>query len=143
MSKINKNKKLSEETKRKIGLSNSISLKGRKLSEQHRKNILKRREKSSLELKFEEIVKRLKFPYKFVGNGKFFIERKCPDFINTNGKKIAIEVFWRGFKTKKCFHNNNLEEWKKQRQEIFSKYGWEIEFFDETQVNEEEIRRRL
>src|SRR3990172_3024258 len=53
MSKINKNKKLSEETKRKIGLSNSISLKGRKLSKQHRKNILKRREKSSLELKFE------------------------------------------------------------------------------------------
>ena len=58
---------------------------------------------SRLETKTINIIKKLKLPYKFVGNGKFFIERKNPDFININGEKIAIEVFYRGYKTAKYF----------------------------------------
>lgn len=37
--------------------------------------------------------------YKYVGNGKFFIERFNPDFININGQKKIIEMFgcyWHG-----------------------------------------------
>lgn len=117
--------------------------KGKKQSKEHIRKSLMRRNKTSLESKFEEIINKLNLPYIFVGNGNFFIEKKNPDFINTNGEKIAIEVFYRGFKIKKCFHNYNLEEWKKQRQQIFNNYGWKIEFFDETQVNEEEVKKRL
>ena len=76
-------------------------------------------------------------PYKYVGNGKFFIERKNPDFININGEKVAIEVYARKHKEK--MRNMNIDQWKRERQEVFAKYGWEIVFFDETQVKEENV----
>lgn len=36
-----------------------------------------------------------------------------------------------------------LDNWKKDRQEIFQGFGWKIEYFDETQVNENEVLRRI
>jgi very-short-patch-repair endonuclease len=102
---------------------------------------LQKRPKSSLEIKFDDICKKHNLPYKFVGNGEFFIERKCPDFINCNGEKIAIEVFYRKHKEK--FRNKSLEQWKQERQEIFNKYGWKLIFFNEIQVNEQNILERL
>lgn len=114
--------------------------KGKKFSKEELKKILRRRNPSSLEIKFDDIIKRNKLPYTFVGNGEFFIERKNPDFINCNGQKIAIEVFYK--KHKETFRNS-LKEWRIERQNIFNKYGWRIEFFDETQVNEKEILRRI
>lgn len=128
-----------EETKRKIGLANSIALKGKKLTPEHIKNALKRKPISSLEQKFLFIIKKNNLPYEFVGNGKFFIENKCPDFINCNGQKIAVEVFYR--KHKEVFRDG-LENWKMERQKIFSKYGWKIIFFDET-FKEEDVLRCL
>jgi len=121
----------------------SKALTGRKQTKEHIRNSLRRREMSSLEEKMLGIIKDNDLPYKFVGNGDFFIERKNPDFINTNGSKIAIEVFWRGFKTKKCFHGKDLDEWKADRLGIFKKYGWDIVFFDETQVNEKDVLNAL
>lgn len=116
---------------------------GKKLSKEQVRNNLRRRTPSSLETKMITIIDKLHLPYKFVGDGKFFIENRNPDFINCNGEKIAVEVFYRGFKTKKCFQNHNLEEWKAEREKVFAKYGWKIIFLDETQVNEEEIKRRV
>ena len=98
-----------------------------------RKRCLIRRKKSSLEEKFESIIKKYNLPYKFVGNGKFFIEKKNPDFINCNGEKIAVEVFYRGHKD---YFRGGCERWKKDRENIFKKYGWKVLFFNETQVNE-------
>lgn len=98
------------------------------------KKALQRHPISSLETKFQEIIDKHKLPYKYVGNGKFFIERKNPDFININGEKKAIEVYARRHKEK--LRNISIEEWKKKRQEIFAKYGWEIIFFDEVQLTE-------
>jgi very-short-patch-repair endonuclease len=128
------------EIAKKIGLANSISLKGCKHTEEHIKNSLRRREKSSLEQKFENICQEYSLPYKFVGNGAFFIERKNPDFINCNGEKIAVEVYYRRHKQQ---FKVNIETWKQERQEIFSRYGWKVIFFDETQVNEKEILKTL
>ena len=115
--------------------------KGIKFSEDYIKKCLKRNPKSSLEINFEKIINNLNLPYKFVGNGEFFIGRKCPDFINVNGQKIAIEVYYR--KHKLQFRNKTIEQWQHERQEIFNQYGWKIEFFDEKQVNEIEIKRRI
>ena len=92
---------------------------------------------SSLETKFQQIIDKHQLPYKYVGNGKFFIERKNPDFININGEKVAIEVYARKHKEK--MRNMNIDQWKRERQEVFAKYGWEIVFFDETQVKEENV----
>lgn len=101
------------------------------------KKALKRRPISSLEAKFQSIVDKYQLPYEYVGNGKFFIERKNPDFININGEKKAIEVYAR--RHKESLRNLSIEQWKKERQDIFRKYGWEIIFFDEVQLNENNV----
>jgi len=102
---------------------------------------LRRHPISSLEVKFQKIVDKYKLPYKYVGNGQFFIERKNPDFINVNGEKKAVEVYARIHKEK--LRGVNIEEWKKARQEVFSKYGWQIIFFDEVQLNEKNVLSML
>ncbi len=101
------------------------------------KKALRRRTPSSLEVKFQTIIDKHQLPYKFVGNGEFLIERKNPDFININGEKKAIEVYARVHKEK--LRKLNIEEWKKERQAVFAKYGWEIIFFDEVELKEEHV----
>jgi len=54
--------------------------------------------------------------WKFVGNGSFVINGKCPDFINCNGKKLIIELFG------ERWHDKDEEE---PRKEIFKQYGYE------------------
>lgn len=132
----NKGKKMNEDFCKKA----SDWQKGKKLSPEHIKKILRRNTKSSLEMKFEEIINRYSLPYKFVGNGEVLIGRKCPDFINTNGQKIAIEVYYR--KHKEMFREG-LRDWMEKRWKLFNSYGFELKFFDETQVTEPEILRRL
>lgn len=101
------------------------------------KKSLRRRPMSSLEIKFQGIIDKNELPYKYVGNGDFFIERKNPDFININGEKKAIEVYARRHKEK--LREISIEEWKKQRQELFAKYGWEIIFFNEVELTESNV----
>lgn len=129
---------------------------GKKLTVKHRKNIskslkiistkefikkrLKRRIPSSLEKKFLKIIQRNNLPYKYVGNGSFIIENCNPDFINTDGKKIAIEVYARYYKN---LDKRNIDDWKEKRAKIFNKYGWNIIYFDETEVNENNIMNNL
>lgn len=143
----------SEKTKKTMSVSRiNYCSKNPKTKEEIRKS-LSRRPMSSLEIKFNSIIQKQNLPYTFVGNGKFFIERKNPDFINTNGEKIAIEVFYKKYKCIVNDKKNNkffkeydyskLEHWKQDRQELFSKYGWKIIYFDETQVNEDMILKTL
>jgi very-short-patch-repair endonuclease len=141
----------SKETRKKLSIANKGHIpwlkgkfgiihspfKGVKRSRDIVKRMLRRRKMSSLEIKFNEIVKKNKLPYKFVGNGKFFIENKNPDFINTNGEKIAIEVFHT--KHKEQFRVGGVEEWKREREKLFNKYGWKIIYFNQVQINEENI----
>ncbi len=95
---------------------------------------------TTLELKTQNVIDKYNLPYKFVGNGKFFIEKKNPDFVNTNGQKIAVEVFWTRHKEK---FRGGLERWKNEREEIFSKYGWRILFLDENNMTENKILNLL
>ena len=129
-----------EETARIIKAKLRISHKGQTATSEIIKKRLRRNPKSSLETKFEDIINQFNLPYKFVGDGKFFIERKNPDFININGEKIAIEVYYRKHKEKFA---GGLENWKMNRQKIFNDYGWKIMFFDETQVKEDLILKTL
>lgn len=114
--------------------------KGRHPTRETIRKMLTRRPMSSLEIKMQGIIDKHKLPYKFVGNGAFFIERKNPDFVNINGEKKAVEVYYR--KHKELF-KGNVEAWKKERKAIFNKYGWQLFFFDETQVTEYDILRGL
>lgn len=133
--KLRGQKRTPEQNKR-----NSEAQKGKKLSAEHIRKVLSRRTPTSLEMKFQGIVEKNNLPYKFVGDGSFMLGRKNPDFININGDKIAIEVYARYYKLR---HEKTLEEWKKDRQECFSEYGWQVIFFDETEVNENNIVKVL
>lgn len=106
---------------------------GRKLSKKTIRKCLRRRKMSGLEKKVDKVIKKYNLPYKFVGNGKFFIERKNPDFININGEKKAIEVYW---KRHKDYFRGGCDKWKEERRKIFEKYGWELIFIEGTGLNE-------
>ena len=128
--------KHTEETKLKM----VIKLRERMKNPELVRKCLARRDKSSLELKFEEIFLELNLPYKFVGNGDFIMEGKCPDFININGQKIAIEVYYRRHKDK---FSGGIEMWKQNRLNIFDRYGWKLIFMDETESNKLSVLSKL
>lgn len=156
MSDAHQGKLHSEETKKKISVANkgkikpplseehkrnmSLAKRGKKLTKEHIKNCLRRRTPSSLEEKFQNIVNKYNLPYKYVGNGKFFIENFNPDFINTNHEKIAVEVYARYYKLR---NNISIKEWKEKRSKIFKEYGWKIIFFNEIEVNEDNVIAKM
>lgn len=136
ISKALRGRKLSPEHCKKLG----DAKRGKKLSQEHIRKSLSRRPMSGLEIKFNGIIEKHRLPYKFVGNGAFFIERKNPDFINCNGQKIAVEVFYRRHKEEFV---GGLNSWIRNRRYLFGKYGWKILFFHEGAVNENNVVNRL
>lgn len=143
-----KGRVISIETKRKLsqshlGMHCSLGTefkkghnKGEKLSRERVKKCLRRHIPSMLEKKFEEIINKHNLPYIYVGDGSFKVGTYNPDFININSKKIAIEVYTRFYKQ---IDDRNIEDWKKERSEVFRSYGWDIIYFDEIEVNEEYV----
>lgn len=91
--------------------------------------------------------------YKYVGNFKFFIESKNPDFININGQKKIIEFFgdfWhanpQSYKSDDIVFNNlkasQIWEEDEKRLKIYKKYGyktliiWQHELKDLNKIEE-------
>lgn len=109
---------------------------GKKLTKSHIRKALRRRRMSSLEKRVDCVIKKYNLPYKFVGNGKFFIERKNPDFININGEKKVIEVYCR--RHKENIRGISIDDWKDERSSLFKKYGWKIIFIEDWQTNDED-----
>lgn len=133
----NKGRVFSDEWRKRLSKSHI----GYKPTEEQIKKVLRRREMSSLEISFNKIINENKLPYKFVGNGEILIGRKNPDFVNVNGRKIAIEVFYTKHKIK--FRETDIDTWKNERAKIFNQYGWTLLFFNETQVNNDDVLREL
>lgn len=138
-----KGEHLSEKSKQRLSLAH----KGKCLSEKHKKmisesmkkfflehsehkekiirNVLKSRINSpnKLEYKWIRIFRKHNLPYRFVGNGEFILGGKCPDFIQTNGKKICVEV--RNENICKFFDKISPEDYKERRIKHFKQYGWD------------------
>lgn len=123
---------VSEETRHKM----SESMK-KVMTKEKIRQCLKRRPKSGLEMKVENTINKYNLPYKFVGNGKFFIENINPDFVNTNGEKKAVEVYWKRHKDE--FREGGCKGWMEKRKTICRNYGWEIIFIEGTGITEEKI----
>jgi hypothetical protein len=72
-----------------------------------------------------DAILQLNFPkeWKYVGDGKLWIEGKNPDFTNINGQKIVIE--YNGFrgKTKNGINFGHTPEKDKAKSEHYAKYG--------------------
>lgn len=95
------------------------------------KNIVK---PTKIERTFCELIKKYNLPYKYVGNGNFWIGRLNPDFIHTGEEKRVVEIFgdfWHNPSLNKRLNFNHTEDGRKQ---LFEKYGykciviWEKEF---------------
>ena len=69
-----------------------------------------------------------------MGDFSFLIGYKNPDFINVNGEKIAIEVFYDYYKIR-CF--GSVQKYIKQRKKYFKAFGWETIFFDSKELKNE------
>lgn len=71
--------------------------------------------------------------WKYVGNGRVIIEKKNPDFININGKKLIIELFG------SYWHKKSEVSLRKK---LFAKYGyktlvlWDYELKNESRILE-------
>lgn len=145
MRKINTGKKYmlgrhpSQETRKK----QSITMTGRKnpyrmtaLKIASIKKSLGNRGMSGLEKHIEKIINKYNLPYKYVGDGKLRIERKIPDFVNINGEKKVIEVYWKKHKDK---FRGGAEKWKTEREKLFKSYGWTTIFIEGQNINENKV----
>ena len=94
---------------------------------------------TSLENQFIRVIETHKLPFNYVGDGSFLIGWKNPDFINTNGQKICIEV---------ANHFHHPDPWTEKRIEHFAKWGWKcLVFFgndkNKLEIPEEEIIKNI
>lgn len=95
------------------------------------KNIAK---PTKIERMFWELVKKYNLPYKYVGDGSFWIGRLNPDFIHTNGEKIVIEIFGDFWHNPSLNKRLNFDHTEDGRNQLFKRYGykciviWEKEF---------------
>lgn len=151
MIEAQKGKKHSEEWKHNI--SNAI----RKLWEnpEHRRKIIEAQKRvwanpeyrkmvlqrlmvrpTSLERQFIELCTKHHLPFKYVGNGEFFIGSRNPDFIHREGVKICVEVA----NTYVKHHALNYEQ---ERKEYFSRFGWECVVFKCNKLDEDTVLSEL
>lgn len=83
---------------------------------------LRSRKPTSLERMFNALIDKYSLPYKYVGDGSFVIGGLNPDYVNVNGKKIAIEIFG------EYWHKRD-EEYRRTeagRRQILGDFGWHL-----------------
>lgn len=91
------------------------------------------------EIQLDGILKELNKPYKFVGDGKFWIENMNPDFVNVNGRKHVIDLFgcyWHG--CPKCFPDAKVKQSKEEdyRKKRLAEYGYESDIIWEHELED-------
>jgi len=96
------------------------------------KGLLKR--PTSLEKQFIAICKKHELPFRYVGDGEFFIGSKNPDFIQISGKKVCVEVA-------NTYHHS--ENYKQERKAYFSRFGWGCIVFKCNHLDEASVLSKL
>ena len=86
------------------------------------------------ELIFQEICKKNSLPFKYTGDGSFWIHNINPDFVECNGKKIAVEIFGDYWHSPLLRQNISYSQTYKGRKKALKKYGWELIMFWETDL---------
>lgn len=95
LSAIQKGKTQSEETKLKHSKAMKRIWADPEVRRRRIGDILKAvcKKPNRVERKLINLINKSGLPFKYVGNGEVIIGDRCPDFINTNGKKQLIELF--------------------------------------------------
>jgi len=73
------------------------------------------RRPTGLEQRFTKFITEHDLPFRYCGNGSLLIGFKNPDFVETNGRKICLEI------ANKFHHPGNYED---RRVNHFAKWGW-------------------
>jgi len=81
---------------------------------------------TKIEKEFNNFVKKYNLPFKYVGNGSFWIGNLNPDFIDCNGRKVVVEIFG------DYWHRD--KEKNKRREQTLSKFGWKMIVFWESEI---------
>lgn len=88
------------------------------------------RRPTSLETKLSNILIKYSMPFVYVGDGKFLLACKNPDFIDITNK-VAIEVYSKYFKLK---NYGSIEKYQQMCIDKYSSVGWKVIFFDENEL---------
>ena len=152
--------KFSSETKKKMSLSRkgreftwghkiAQALRGRPKSEEHKKKLRDARKRQQIPLslttpekRFRRLVKKYNLPFKYAGDGSFWVGRCNPDFVSNNDKK-AIDIFG------DYWHNNPRTPWFQTeygRKKYFARHGWKLTVIWEhelDELSEKEIINRI
>ncbi len=76
--------------------------------------------------------------YKYVGNGRFFIEKYNPDFININGQKKIIELFG------DYWHNKpGIKEKDARKMKVYKNYGYDCLVIWEKDLKKNNLEKRI
>ena len=111
--------------------SYSCARKKQKISKHHTKP----------ELIFDEISKKNNLPYKYTGDGSFWIGKNPainPDFVECNGKKIAIEIFSYWHDPLKRLGKVRYSATYEGRKKILKEYGWKLVVFWQEDLERED-----
>lgn len=104
---------------------------------------LRQRRPTKPEAVLIDIISKYSLPFTYTGDGSFILEGLNPDFIECNGRKIAIDVFGDYWHTLKADRESYTEDGRKT---IFAKYGWKLIVIWEHQIksmDEKEIVQLL
>lgn len=110
------------------------------ITKEYLSKVLRRRPMSGVEEKVLNVINEFNLPYRFVGNGEFTIGRKVPDFVNINGEKKVVEVYWEKHKDQ---FRGGCKQWKKDRKRLFKEYGWETIFIEGTGLTKQIVLNSL
>jgi len=98
---------------------------------------------TSLEQIIIDVIKENHLPFKYTGDGKFFIGSRNPDFIDTMGRKICVEA--RPKKTCPIWNSCSWQEYKQKKVTNYKKYKWKCLFlwWEDIKSNPEIIKKTL
>jgi len=91
------------------------------------------------EIKFEEICDRYELPFRFTGDGSFWVSGMNPDFIHLK-EKVAVEIFgnyWHSPLLNQ--HQLSYKRTYKGRTEAFRKAGWKVIIFWESEMKSGQV----
>ena len=93
------------------------------------------------EVAFEAICKKYNLPFKYTGDGRFWIHELNPDFVECNGKKIAVEIFsyWHDPLRRHC--KVRYAATYEGRKKILKKYGWKLVVFWQDDLEREDAEQ--
>ena len=96
------------------------------------------------EMIFEAICKKNNLPFKYTGDGSFWIGKNPsvnPDFVECNGKKIAIEVFGNYWHSPLLNHQIGEDRTLHYRKRTLKKYGWKLVVLWELDLKREDAEQ--